>query len=201
MSVNTPSATTTRRIIALFSPSCVRAQSVRIVCWLKRPLVQRVLLLLAIAAILLSLGNWLLQSSHPTFAKTTSFETCLTALPQHKPSLCNGADPIQGGCSFDAQTFAQTPVVFGNQTVGLAQVRFSVACGTFWGRGFSYLPGKSVSVYVAALGTGGNASFLSTTPEAYSNMVYGTPSPVTVSVILSATQVASATVSGIIPGV
>lgn len=168
-----------------------------VVRWFKNPLVQRILLLIASALLAMSFGIWFLSSSHTSFARSTSFETCATVLAKDKPAFCNGADPIAGGCVADAKTVTEQPIMFDGQTVGLAQVRHSTLCNTYWARGFTSRPGKSISVFVSELGKSSNASFLSTGVSAYSNMVYVTVPTVTIQVDVSPTQVASATIAGV----
>lgn len=111
-------------------------------------------------------------SSHATYAHTSSFETCATATPAQKEHLCTGADPILGGCTFDAKVVEQQPVMLDGSIVGLIQVRSSPFCHTYWGRGLSYRPRATISVYIADLGTNPDATYLSTSNEVYSNMVY-----------------------------
>jgi hypothetical protein len=168
-----------------------------VVRWLKMPLVLRILLLIASTLLALSFGIWFLSSSHTSFARSTSFETCATVRVVDKPKFCNGMDPIQSDCTADAQTVAEQPVMLDGQTVGLAQIRYSPRCNSYWARGFSYLPGKSVSVYVSELGKGDNASFLSTNGSAYSNMVYSSVPTVTIQVYVLPTQVAGVTIAGV----
>ncbi len=159
---------------------------------------RRLWLSLLFAALLaLLLGGLFFTPIRTSFAKTTSFETCATVLPKDKPKFCNGSDPIQGGCSFDAQTVTEQPILQGNKSVGLAQVRHSPFCNTYWGRGFSFLPGKSMTVFISELGKGDAASFLSTSSEVYSNMVYATIPTVTIGIIVGPTQVVSTTIPGV----
>jgi len=168
------------------------------ITWLKQPFVQRLLLLLGLVLLAMSFGVWFLRSSHTSFARSTSFETCSTVALKDRPQFCTGADPIAGGCSQDARTFLpQQEVLFDGQAVGMAQMRYSPSCNTYWVRGFSYLPNTSVSVYVENLGASTQASYLSSTPEAYSNMVYATPPTVVVQIDVSSSQTARATIVGV----
>lgn len=118
----------------------------------------------------------MLQLTPPSFAKTASFETCATALANQKGPRCNGEDPIIQGCSRDAMTVKQAMIIHNGRPIGLAQLRYSANCGTYWARGFSYLVGTGVTVYVQNLGKQDTASYLSDGPEAYSNMIYLTGS-------------------------
>jgi len=159
--------------------------------------VRRWLPILLSALVAVVLAVLLLRTTHTSFAKTSSFETCATVIQQDKPKFCTGADPIQGGCSHDAQTVTQQPVMLGDQQVGLAEVRHSPSCNTYWARGVSYLQGKAVSVFVSNLGKSDTASYLSTSQEAYSNMVYATIPTVVVQVDVSPTHVANTTIAGV----
>ncbi|RAQ98532.1 DUF2690 domain-containing protein [Thermogemmatispora tikiterensis] len=155
-------------------------------------------LLFVVTVSLLFLGSLLfLTPTPPSFARAASFETCATVPPREKPTFCNGADPIQGGCASDAETVTEEPILDGSEQIGLAQMRHSPSCNTYWGRGFSFLSGKSMTVFIPELGTGGNASFLSTTPEIYSNMIYATIPTVTIGIIIGPTRVVLATIPGV----
>lgn len=169
----------------------------QLVTWLKRPFIQRLLLLIVLALVALSLGNWLLSSSHTSFAQTTSFEVCAAALGQQKAHLCTGADPVQGGCAADAQTITHLPIRMGNQQIGLGELRYSPQCQTDWGRGFSYLPGTTVSVFIADPTSTYNALYISQGPEAYSNMVFGKVPIVIVGVVFSPQRSVSVQVAGV----
>nr|BBH92107.1 hypothetical protein KTA_03060 [Thermogemmatispora argillosa] len=70
-------------------------------------------------------------------------------------------------------------------------------CNTYWGRGFTFLAGASISVYLPDLGTGAEASYLSTTSQVYSNMVYAFIPTVTIEVIVGPTQVIATTIPGV----
>ena len=171
--------------------------AVAIIRWVKRPFVQHLLLLLASALLALSFGSWFLGSSHTSFAKSTSFETCATVPAQDKPMFCTGTDPVVGGCSLDAQSFGPPhPIMLNGTVVGRAEIRYSALCNTYWGRGFTYLTGTSIAIFVANLGTSDAATYLSPTSEVYSNMVYATVPTITVQIPLTRTQIASTTFTG-----
>jgi hypothetical protein len=154
------------------------------------------LLAMLLAALLASLFLFTGPLQH-SFARPASFETCATVLPRQKPQFCNGQDPILGGCSSDAQTVTQQPILLAGRVVGLAQVRHSPFCDTYWGRGFSFLLSKSISVDLPDLGRGEEASFLSTSSSVYSNMLYQQIPTVTVGIIVSSTTVAQTTIPGV----
>ncbi len=75
-----------------------------VVRWFKRPLVQRILLLIASTLLAMSFGVSFLSSSHMSFSGSASFETRAMVLAQDKPVFCNGTNHVQGGCSADTQT-------------------------------------------------------------------------------------------------
>lgn len=159
-------------------------------------------LVLASMIILIVLVSVLaLGPGHHALAAHLSFNTCRNALPQEKVALCNGSDPIGGSCAQDAITRGnEQPIWLGNQRVGLAQVRYSPSCQTAWGRGFSFVPGTTLVVYLPALGIGDAASFLALSSSIYSNMVYTPLSDqfptVTIRILFSPTVSASATIKG-----
>ncbi|RAQ95841.1 DUF2690 domain-containing protein [Thermogemmatispora tikiterensis] len=154
------------------------------------------LVLILLALLIVSLLLW---PTPPGLARGNSFETCSTVLPQDRPRFCTGTDPIVEGCSLDARTVSDVPMRWGTRTVGLAQVRHSLLCNTYWGRGFRFLPGASISVYLPDLGTGAEASYLSTTSQVYSNMVYAFIPTVTIEIIVGPTQVIATTIPGVHP--
>src|SRR5947209_1568525 len=62
-------------------------------------------------------------TTHASFARTTfSFETCANVPLQDKLQVCNGADPIQQGCTADAKTLFTVAVKTSDgRQVGWAQ--------------------------------------------------------------------------------
>ncbi len=87
--------------------------------------------------------------------------------------------------------------MLGNRQVGLAQVRHSPSCNTYWARGLSYVPAMELQVSIPALNyTNNQASFISSTREAYSNMFYATIPTVVVGMDLSPTQSVQTTIMG-----
>ncbi len=166
----------------------LRASKAHGFCWLLA------LILLALLTVFL-----LLRPTPSSLARGNSFETCSTVLPRDRPRFCTGTDPIVEGCSLDAQTVNEVSMRWGTRAVGLAQVRHSPLCNTYWGRGFSFLHGASISVYLPDLGTGAKASYLSTTSQVYSNMVYAFVPTVTIEIIVGPAQVIATTIPGVHP--
>lgn len=171
------------------------------------PAWRRSLPLVGFTVLVVLAGTLALGPFHHAFAAGLSFNTCRNASFEEKAAFCTGADPVVGGCAQDAMTGdgmtpnTERPILFQGKRVGLAQVRSSPSCGTYWGRGFSFVRGAILTIHLPALGTGGAGSFQIQSSSIYSNMFYdpvqGDVPTVIVGLILSPTQVAQVTIKGI----
>ena len=162
--------------------------------WRRMGMVPRWVLFLLLA--IMVFAGLFLVTTHASFARTTfSFETCANAPLQDKSQACTEVDPIQAGCVHNVKTVRSEPILLNGKKIGLAQVRYSPSpCNAYWGRGFSFLPGTSISIYIANFGISDTASYLSSSNQVYSNMEYGHAPTITVQIIVSSTQTASQTV-------
>jgi len=99
---------------------------------------------------------------------------CLTAPETQKAQDCDGNDPILEQCVTDAHTTDHVFITDGKRVIGRLELRFSRACGTYWGRVFSFLPQVFLSIHVRDLASfpANVRSFSGRFVEIYSNMFW-----------------------------
>ncbi len=88
---------------------------------------------------------------------------------------CDGTDPINTGCSADAQPATYNPqyVMNGTTTLAVVELRWSPSCGTNWGRIHNRVsPNNTVKVWVYR-GTTTTTKYGGTGTQYYGDQLYG----------------------------
>ena len=149
--------------------------------------------------VVIAVGSLLHTTSTSTYAK--SLDTLPVQNCAHVQSFeqCNHQDPIQQGCSADAQTVKAVPIELPPGTrVGRLELRHSNACNSYWGRTWSFGKGNaelslSSSTFNENVPDSPGSLLTGGANLVYSDMVYGSQPPIlTGFVVFSAVSAAQA---------